>query len=270
MASANQPLAGRRVVVTRAPEQAGELAAVLERLGAEVLRMPTVEFAPPADWQLVDAELRKLDRFGAILFVSKNAVRYILARCRDLGMKCEMLSGPRLVAAVGPGTAETATQAGIRVDYVAKHHTGEALARELAGELRGRHVLLPRSDRGDERLPAALRAAGAEVSEVVAYRTTPPTALDPRMLESVRGGTVDAIIFASPSAFHNLCGWIPESELAQLSRRVQFAAIGPTTAGALRKAGVQVEIAAPEATAAALAEAIVSYYERHPAAVRRA
>lgn len=270
MERASQPLAGRRVVVTRAPEQAAELAAALERLGAEVLLMPTVEFAPPLGWQLLDAELRKLDGFEAIVFVSKNAVRYIFARCLDLGIESEMLSGPRLIAAVGPGTAEAAIQAGIRVDYVAKHHTGEALARELASELRGRHVLLPRSDRGDDRLPAALRAAGAEVSEVVAYRTAVPKALDPRILERVRGGAVDAIVFASPSAFHNLCGWIPESELAELSRRVQFTAIGPTTAGALRQAGVQVEIAAAEASAAALAEAIVSYYERHPAAVRRA
>lgn len=270
MGSAEKALAGRRVVVTRAPEQAGELVAALEGLGAEVLLLPTVEVAPPEDWQLLDNELRKLDGFDAILFASKNAVRYILARCRTLGIKCEMLSSSRLVAAVGPGTAEAAAQDGVRVDYVAKNHTGEALARELASSLRGRRVLVPRSDRADDRLPAALREAGAEVSEVVAYRTTAPKALAPEGLKRVRSGEVDAIIFASPSAFHNLCGWIRANELAELSHRVEFAAIGPITAQALREAGARVAIEAGDASPRALAEAIANYYQKQPTAARRA
>lgn len=267
MDGAKQPLAGRCVVVTRAREQAGELAAALERLGAEVLLMPTVEFAPPEDWQLLDAQLRKLDAFDAILFTSKNAVRYILARCRSLGIRCETFSGAR-IAAVGPGTAHAAKQDGLRVDYVAKNHTGEALARELGNELRGRRVLLPRSDRADDRLPAALGEAGAEVTEVVAYRTAAPKEIDPQALERVRKAQVDAVIFASPSAFHNLSTWIPAGELAALAQRVQFAAIGPTTARALREAGARVEIEAADASAAALGDAIAGYYQKQPTAAR--
>ena len=156
------------------------------------------------------------------------------------------------------------------MDYVAQNHTGEALVRELASELCGRRVLLPRSDRVDDRLPAALRAVGAQVTEAVAYRTAAPEYLDPRVLERVRGGEVDAIIFASPSAFLNLCRWITANELAELSRRVQFAAIGATTAGALRAAGVHVEIEAPEASASALANAIANHYEQRSPIGRRA
>jgi uroporphyrinogen III methyltransferase/synthase len=268
MDGAKQPLAGRCVVVTRAPEQAADPVAALERLGAEVVLMPTVEFAPPEDWQLLDAQLRKLEAFDAILFTSKNAVRYILARCRSLGIRCETFSGARLIAAVGPGTAQAAKEDGLRVDYVAKNHTGEALARELASELRGRRVLLPRSDRADDRLPAALREADAEVTEVVAYRTTAPKAIDPQALERLRRAQVDAVIFASPSAFHNLSAWIPAGELAALAQRVQFAAIGPTTARALREAGARVEIEAADTSAAALADAIAGYYQKQSAAVR--
>jgi uroporphyrinogen-III synthase len=86
----------------------------------------------------------------------------------------------------------------------------------------------------------------------------------------VRNGDVDALIFASPSAFHNLAAWIPAKELVELSERVQFAAIGPTTAQALRDAGSQVAIEASDASAAALADAIMSYYKKHPTVARRA
>lgn len=272
MASAAKPLAGRRVVVTRAPEQAGELLAALEALGAEVLLLPTVEFAPPEDCTPLDRALAQLPNFDWILWTSQNAVRFFASRLRASGRPESAGANFAKVpaAAVGPATAEAAVGEGFRVDYVAKNRTGEALARELAGELPGRRVLLPRSDRADDRLPAALRAAGADVTEVVAYRTAAPNSLDPRVLEGVRGGEVDAIVFASPSAFHNLCRWIPAKELAALSPRVRFAVIGATTSKALREAGVPVEIEARDASAPALANAIASHYQRPLPIGRRA
>lgn len=99
---------------------------------------------------------------------------------------------------------------------------------------------------------------------MVAYRTAAPKAIDPHTLQRVRSAEVDAMIFASPSAFHNLQRWIPTAELAALSQRVQFAAIGPTTARALREAQVQLEIEAADASPAALADAIANYYQARP------
>ncbi len=83
---ATQPLAGKRIVLTRAAEDSAELARALETLGAEIILMPTVAFAPPEDWQKLDEQLRRLDWFDAILFLSKNAVRYIFDRCAQLGI----------------------------------------------------------------------------------------------------------------------------------------------------------------------------------------
>jgi uroporphyrinogen-III synthase len=262
-------LTGKRIVVTRAPEQAHELVYALVTMGAEVLLLATVGFAPPENIEALDGALRALDGFDAILFTSQNAVRFIVARLRDLGMSSESLgSRSRLVAAVGPATAEAAKQEGVRVDYVAKNQTGEALVEELRGSLAGRSVLLPRSDRADQRLPKTLEDAGARVTEVVAYRTLAPDALDPAILNSIRRAEVDAIVFASPSSFNNLCDSIDAAELASLSARIQFAAIGPTTARALREAGARVEIEANESSAAGLADSIAKYYQRHPAAAK--
>jgi uroporphyrinogen-III synthase len=264
-----KPLSRKRIVVTRALEQSHELVNALESLGAEVLLLPTVAFAPPEDWQKLDDQLRQLDLFDAILFLSRNAVRYICDRCTQLGLKCEMLqSHNRLIGAVGPTTADSLSAKGLHVDYVTKSGTGEALARELSQRLAGKRVLLPRSDRGDDRVGAALREAGASVTEVVAYRTTVPDSLDPALLSRIRRADVDAILFASPSAFHNLVSSIAASDLAALSSRIQFTAIGPTTARALRDAGVRVEIEAEDTSASGLAESLARYYQRRSTAAR--
>ncbi|MGA9631531.1 MAG: uroporphyrinogen-III synthase, partial [Candidatus Acidiferrales bacterium] len=89
--SANQTLAGKRIVLTRAAEDSAELARALEALGAKIILLPTVAFAPPEDWQQLDDQLRRLDLFDAILFLSKNAVRYIFDRCAQLGIQCEVV-----------------------------------------------------------------------------------------------------------------------------------------------------------------------------------
>lgn len=267
----SKPLAGKRLVITRAPEQAREMIHALEALGAEVLLLPMVEFAPPHDCRELDDALSKLSGFDAILFLSKNAVRYIFGRCRELGIKCEVVESSKcMIAAVGPGTAQAIASEGLRVDYIAKGQTGEALVRELGDRVARQKVLLPRSDRGDECLSKALREAGAHLTEVIAYRTTAPETIEPGLLARVRGGEVDAVIFASPSAFNTFSDFVGVDEVANLSARVQFAALGPTTANAIRGAGARVEIESAEPSASGLANAIAMYYQRQAAKVRPA
>jgi uroporphyrinogen III methyltransferase/synthase len=268
---ADQPLAGKRVVITRTPDQARELTRILESLGAEVLALPMVEFAPPESWTRVDEALRSLSGFEAILFLSTNAVRYVFARCRELGITCEALQSPNcLIAAVGPGTARAIEDQGFHVTYVAKDQGGQALAREMAGSLAGRSVLLPRSNRGDDRIGNALRESGARVTEVVAYRTIVPKSFDPAVLDRLSRGEADVVVFASPSAFHNLVDTLGEQSFTVLSNHVQFAAIGPTTARALRDAGVAVAMETQESSAAGIADSIAKYYKRRQIAARPA
>jgi uroporphyrinogen-III synthase len=153
---------------------------------------------------------------------------------------------------------------------VAQTQTGESLAAELRDSVRGKQVLLPRSDRVDDRLPAALREAGATLHEVTAYRTLRPEALDPEILAGLRRAEITAIVFASPSAFHNLAAFVPQADLAALSNQIQFATIGPTTARALREAGARVAIEANDSSSAGLADAIAKFYQRQASTVRHA
>lgn len=270
MGSIEKPLAGKRIVVTRAPEQSRDLVRTLERLGAKVVLLPMVSVQPPVDCTDLDRQLHQLDSFDAILFLSTNAVRYLFDRCAQLGIEWELpASDRRFIAAVGPATARALEERGVKVHYVAEKGTGEALARELSRSLAGRRVLLPRSDRGDERVRNELRAMGAEVTEVVAYRTTGPVTVDRHLLARTRRAAVDAIAFASPSAVHTFVRVIGEADFPALSARVPLLAIGPTTAAAIRRAGGQVQIEAEESSVAGIANALVRHFGYRSAPARR-
>lgn len=259
------PLAGKRVVVTRSPEQAQELVRQLEQLGAEVLLLPTLTFDDPRNPAPLDQAIRGLETFHWVLFTSQNAVRFFSKRCRTLGLRlgqdgrASTGAQPR-IGAVGPATAEAAEKEGLRVDYVARQFRGEALAEELGVRLVGRKVLLPRSDRASADLPAALRAKGAEVVEVVAYHTGVPESLDHSVSDTIRRGDVDVVSFLSPSAFRHLVEELGLETLRGIAGQVALAAIGPVTAGAIRDAGLPVEIEALEATAPSLVAAITRYF----------
>jgi len=267
-----KPLAGRRVVVTRAPEQAGELIRQLEEFGAVVLLLPAVTFADPQDAELLDGAIRSLDTFHWLLFTSQNAVKFFAKRRRILGAlprDAAAASSQPLVAAVGPATAEVAVKEGFRVEYVARQFRGVLLAEELGPRLAGKRVLLPRSNLASADLPAALRAHGAEVVDVVAYHTGVPESYDHSVADSIRRGEVDVISFLSPSAFHRLAEEVGPETLRRHSGQVVLAAIGPVTAAAIREAGLPVEIEPREATSSALVAAIAGYFaKRLPSGVK--
>jgi uroporphyrinogen-III synthase len=260
-ADAARPLAGVRIVVTRAKEQARHLSQRLSELGAIVLSLPAITFAEPRDCTLLDSAIASLHEFGWILFTSTNAVRFFAARCRASGTDPTELAGapgPPKVAAVGPATAKAITTAGFAVDYVATEFRGEALARELSAHIHRAKILLPRSDRAADELPKALREAGADVTEVVAYRTIEVTQNDEsaEALNAIRAGRVDIVAFFSPSAFHSIEAQIERRDL----QHAALAAIGPVTAAAVRAAGFTVAIEAREATTDGFIAALVEHF----------
>jgi uroporphyrinogen-III synthase len=257
--SADKPLDGKCVVVTRAVGQARELKERLEKFGARVFLLPAVSFSEPANTTELDRAIGSLQSYDWLLFTSANAVRFFAGRCRKLGRNSEGGDRPRC-AAVGPATASAAAAEGFTIDYVAKEFLGVALARELGAALAGKRVLLPRSDRAGRDLPDALRAAGAEVVEVVAYHTGGLGAAEPGVIEAMRDTRVDVVSFFSSSAVENLRGELGAEVMSRLGARAALAAVGPVTAAALRNAGLPVTIEAGEATAESMAAAIVKHF----------
>jgi uroporphyrinogen-III synthase len=254
------PLAGKRIVITRAVQQSSELCAALRSCGATPISLPLVSFAPPQDYAPLDAGLRDLASFDWIVFTSANAVRALVERAKTLGVDLHLGAKPPHIAAVGPATKQDAENAGFSVDYVARTHLGVGLVAEMAGHLRGKSVLLPRSDRANPDLPAALRELAATVTEVVAYRTLPPTNLDREQAPRIASGEADAILFFSPSAVHHFVELIGAPALVALQNRIVLATVGPVTASALRAAGVQRIVIAADTTASAVVDALETHF----------
>lgn len=247
-------LHGRRVAVTRGAGGEDALSARLRALGAEVLEFPAIAIAPPEDLAPLDAALRDLGRFAWAAFASVNAVERTVARLDALGVPRAALADLRL-ACVGPATAARLAELVRDPDLMPSEHTGAALAASLARHVTGRAVLVPRAAEGRPELVDGLAAAGAEVVAPVAYRTVaaPPEALAP-LGELLAAGRVDAVAFASPSAVKSVAAAL--GPRAALLGRVLLGAIGPTTAAALREAGLEAGAVPTEHTAEGLAEAL--------------
>jgi uroporphyrinogen III methyltransferase/synthase len=265
-AASESVLSGKRVVITRAERQSVELVENLGKLGAMPILLPLVAFAAPEDYGPMDAALDRLEEFDWIIFTSENAVRAVVKRAGVRGNLRNVAGRRSRAAAVGPTTAAAAERAGFFVDYQAQTHSGAALANELGEKLRDQTVFLPRSDRANPDLPQLLRNYGAEVTEVVAYRTVPPVNLDQEKITAIVNGEVDAILFFSPTAVEHFVGIVSTEKLHDLQNRFAITAVGPITANALRQSGAGTLLVAEDTTS----DAVIAALEKHFAGVRKA
>lgn len=266
-------LAGKRVVITRAALQSKDLARELSAHGATPVVFPLVSFAEPDDFAPLDRAIAEMQQFDWLIFTSAQAVRAVVERAADLLRPLVRTDCRLRVACVGPVTAEAARKADLPVAYVALTHHGVALANELGGKLQGAKVLLPRSDRANPDLPRALARFGAQVTELVAYRTLRPAETDQDGLKKIVDGQADAILFFSPSAVQHFAELTGNGQLLQIQDKLAITAVGPVTAKALREAGVQGAVVAQDTTSASVIGALEEYFAAakvRPAGAKRA
>ena len=267
-------LDGRRIVITRSAPQSEMLAKELSARGAIPVVLPLVSFADPQDFAPLDRAIAEIQQFDWIILTSAQAVRAVVKRGKELERSLIRSGSELRIASVGPVTAEAARQAGLPVEYVAETHTGAALAEELGDRLQGAKVFLPRSDRANPDLPAALKRRGAQVTEVIAYRTLKPTDVDQRNLRQMAEGAADAVLFFSPSAVQHFAELFGGEQLRALQDKLAITAVGPVTANVLRQAGVGRTVLAGDTTAAAVVDALEKHFagtvKRAPAGTKRA
>jgi uroporphyrinogen III methyltransferase/synthase len=247
-------LAGRRIVVTR-PREDVRLRCLLEAEGAEVLELPAIRIAPPADYAALDGALSRIGEYAWIIFTSRNGVAAVIERLARRGAGPEALRGAQL-AVIGPGTEDALRAHGLHAALSPAEFRAEALV-EAFGRLRvrGLRMLLPRAEVARSVLPDGLRALGATVDVVAAYRTEPAVGQAPAVLAAVREGRVDAVTFTSSSAvrhFVRLAG--PEG--LQGAGRALVACIGPVTAETARESGLRVGAVAAAYTLRGLVDAL--------------
>lgn len=254
-------LAGRTVVVTRAPEQAGEFSKLLRARGAVPVEIPTIEIVPPSSWEEVDRAIDRLPGHDWLILTSANAVQWFFGRVKERRGDLACLHGVR-ICAVGPKTRELIEREGLTVDFVPTAYRAEALVEEAgAAAWRGKRILFPRAAEGRDVIPAAMQGLGAELDLVTAYRTVPSSAGREQAQRLMREGGADAITFTSGSTVANFAALFDPGELPELQGKTIVACIGPVTAEAARAAGLRVDVLAPEATIPALVKALEHYFE---------
>jgi uroporphyrinogen-III synthase len=229
------PLAGRRILVTRAVQQAGKLSDGLKALGAEPVEVPVLEIRPPDSFEPLDRAIGKLKSFDWLILTSANTVQTLAARCSLLNVDVSELELLK-VAAVGSATAEAARKAHFRVTIVPEHYHSEGLAAALGSVVTGKRVLLARAKVARDVVPDALTAVGALMTVVDAYQTALPDGAQEALVEALKVG-VDAATFTSSSSVRNLAEVAREAGIAFPFAGVAAISIGPVTSATLREQG---------------------------------
>ncbi|NUR56394.1 MAG: uroporphyrinogen-III C-methyltransferase [Acidobacteria bacterium] len=260
-----RPLFGRRVVVTRAAEQAGELVDMLEERGAEAILAPTIRLAPPEDLEALDRACAEAGSYDWIVFTSANGVEHFMRRLLANG-DIRDLKGPR-ICTIGPVTAQQLSRYGVRADLTPEEYRAEAVAEALKArdQIRGRRILLPRADIAREVLAEELRDAGAVVTEVAAYRTLVAAADrdgDHDVYRMLLDRQIDAVTFTSASTVRNFAKIFGAEQAADLLRTTVVASIGPVTAEAAQQLGIATTVMPKRYTTPDLVDALVQHFQQ--------
>jgi uroporphyrinogen III methyltransferase/synthase len=248
------PLFGKRIVVTRATEQAGTLAARLSALGAGVIELPTIEIQPPADLTPLERAIAELDAYDWLIFTSVNGVRFFT---EALDRSARDLRGLRAkLCAIGPATRDAVEALHLKVDLIGKEYVAEGLLEAFKPvALDGARVLLPRAAQARDLVPKELAKRGARVDVVEAYCTVAPEALPQRIAEAF-ARRPDCITFTSSSTVKNFIS----AAGTGLLRPVKVASIGPITSQTARDSGVDVAVEANPYTVDGLVQAVTGLY----------
>lgn len=266
--SAELPLTGKTVVITRARAQADEFVTALEQYGADVVVCPTIQIKPLEDYARLDEAIEHLYGYDWLIFTSVNGVDHFFERLSQQQRDAHELDEIK-ICAIGDATAERLHSLHVHVDVVPAEFKAEgvyaALVSFLGGEesLPGVNILIPRASVARDFLPKALAQAGARVDVVPAYATSLPDDLDKGHVAAMLSGNADCIAFTSSSTVRNLATLFDTQDLSGPLKNVTVACIGDVTARTANDYGLTVHVQPSEFTIPALAQAIAEYFRRN-------
>ena len=248
------PLFGKRIVVTRAQDQAGEFTERLLALGADAVELPTISILPPQDPAPLDAAIECLASYDWLIFTSANGVRFFLDRLDQ--SRSDLRSLKARICAIGPATRRAVERLHLKVDLMPNEYVAEGLIAAFSEhDLKGKRILLPRAAAARDLIPAELAKLGAHIDVVEAYRNTIPADAANRATEIFSAARKpDWITFTSSSTVSNFLSIAGAEGL----RGVRIASIGPVTSSTLRARGLPVDVEARDYTIEGLIESILN------------
>lgn len=255
----SRPLSGKRIVITRARQQAGELARQLQELGADIFEFPAIEIEPVRDAVPID----HVGKYDWVVFTSVNAVDMLFERLEELGRDARDFHGVRLCV-IGSATREAVRRRFLNPDLMPEKYDAEHVLEALVtagGSLEGKRFLLPRADIARTFLPRELRARGADVTELIAYRTVLPKSTD-ELADALVAYGPHVITFTSSSTARNFCELVGQERLRSLRSNAVFASIGPLTTETAEQLGLPVTIQPAQHDIPNLVQSIVEWSQK--------
>jgi uroporphyrinogen III methyltransferase/synthase len=254
----HSPLAGLRVLVTRPQVQAQGLLEHLRRAGAEPILLPTIKIVPPPDSKPITEAIKNINRYQWLILTSSNGVNCFFDYLKERGLGPADLKHLKTIC-VGPKTALAAKEWGLKGRLVAKEYAAEGINELFSGaDIKEQKILIPRALKARETLPENLRGKGAAVDVVPVYETIFPPESTPELEQLLENREIDIITITSASTATNLVKHCPPRHLAIL-KTIPTACIGPISAKAAAKAGLNVKSIADEYTSEGLINALTAY-----------
>lgn len=263
-----QPLFGKRVLVTRASHQAGEVVAMLRRNGADPIQLPLIELVDPPDSARVQQAIRELASYDVVAFTSENGVARFFCALDRAGLDARAFRSAS-IAAIGEGTARALERRGLRADLVPSEFHGEGLASAVLGALTtrrgqpsGARVLVPRAQVARDVLPNSLREAGCHVDVVPVYETKRAVGDRADVLrDAFAKKSIDVVMLTSSSIADALVEALGGRDAAkQALDGVLLASIGAITTRTAESHGLTVGVTASTSTTEGLLEALRSHF----------
>jgi uroporphyrinogen-III synthase len=273
------------VVGITAARSAAAQAEQVRRIGGRPLVAPTVATDPANEALQRGAVARLLDdllvgRVDLLILLTGIGTRALAAAATELGRRDDLLAGlaRTRVLARGYKCVAALRALGCQPDLIPDEPTTSGVVREIGGlDLRGRRVAVQAYGAPAAELGSALALAGAETGVIPLYRYRLPDDDGPvlRLLDALEQGQVEAVTFTSPPAASHLFLIAEAHERADLLRTnlrrpsVAIAAVGPSTAAALRDQDVRPDVVADPPRLFPMLEALAAHLATRQSALHR-
>tara|TARA_B100000614_G_scaffold155042_1_gene137327 strand:- start:1820 stop:2614 length:795 start_codon:yes stop_codon:yes gene_type:complete len=255
-----RPLSGKRIVITRARSQAGELICELEKLGAWCIEIPTIEIFPPEDIQPLKKALSSINDYDWVVFTSVNGVSFFFNTLYELKKGLRLSDGLKF-ACTGPATEERLKEYGIISHIMPGSYSAEGLVKSFSGiEIKGKKVLLARAKAARRILPEELSRMGAQVNEVIAYETRMNKDGQGELTTHLTKNTINAITFTSSSTVSSFMSQLGIEKAQDQLKHITTACIGPITSATVKSYGIVPDVEAKEYTISGLVNALLHHF----------
>lgn len=262
MPASGSLLEGKRILVTRAKEQAGSFSKRIAELGGIPIEIPLIKIQAPEKTEQIESTLKNIYTYNWLVFTSVNGVRYFFDFLEKYKIALVESNRPK-IAVVGEKTLQALEQKGITADLIPDEFVAENLLEKMIERVSSNDsVLLARGNLARSFLPDKLHELGIKVDDLVIYETVLYKEKREELFNMLQSQSLDIITFTSSSTVTNFVELLQGTSWQDLVADIKIACIGPITEKTAIEAGIKPHIVAKEYTIAGLLDAIIASYNK--------